>query len=138
MITVFFDGLCYPKNPGGVAAYGYLVYSDGKLVHTGRGVVGRGRGMTNNVAEYEGLLASAKWLRTNATADEIVIKGDSQLVMMQMMGKWQIKSDTSRHYVPMIKELLSGLHVSFSWVPREQNSDADRLSREAYHEYVAH
>ncbi|NTW37475.1 MAG: ribonuclease H, partial [Syntrophobacteraceae bacterium] len=50
MITVYFDGLCYPKNPGGVAAYGYLVYRDSEPIWRGFGGVGEGRGMTNNVA----------------------------------------------------------------------------------------
>jgi ribonuclease HI len=62
MITIYFDGLCYPKNPGGVAAYGYLVYRDEELLWKGFGGVGQGRGMTNNVAEYEGLKAAALWL----------------------------------------------------------------------------
>jgi ribonuclease HI len=44
MITIYFDGLCYPKNPGGVAAYGYLVYRDGEPIWRGFGGVGEGRG----------------------------------------------------------------------------------------------
>ena len=41
MITVYFDGLCYPKNPGGVAAYGYAIYRDGKPIWQGFGAVGQ-------------------------------------------------------------------------------------------------
>ncbi|MCU0631314.1 MAG: formate/nitrite transporter family protein, partial [Methanoregulaceae archaeon] len=42
MITIYFDGLCRPKNPGGVATYGYVIYKDGENVKSGCGVVGAG------------------------------------------------------------------------------------------------
>ncbi|MDM7933961.1 MAG: ribonuclease HI [Methanothrix sp.] len=135
MITVYFDGLCYPRNPGGAAAYGYLIYRDGRLIQKGCRVVGEGEGMTNNVAEYEGLMAAARSLRDIQRGEKIVIKGDSRLVIKQMRGEWQVRSETSRRYVPRIRGLLQGLDVSFVWVPREENEEADRLSRMAYERY---
>jgi ribonuclease HI len=135
MITVYFDGLCYPKNPGGVAAYGYLIYRDGELIHKGFGAVGEGRGMTNNVAEYEGLKAALQWINDNGIDEKIVIKGDSQLVIKQIKGDWQVKSGTSKRYVPEIKELMGGRDLSFVWIPREENENADKLSRIAYEAY---
>jgi len=135
MITVYFDGLCYPRNPCGVAAYGYLVYRDGALIHRGFRVVGEGKGMTNNVAEYEGLMAAAQWLKDEGIREKIVIKGDSQLVIKQMKGEWKINSATSKKYVPEIRRLLEGKDVSISWVPREENEEADKLSRVAYERY---
>jgi len=136
MITVYFDGLCYPKNPCGVAAYGYLVYRDGKPIHKGFRAVGEGKGMTNNVAEYEGLMAAAQWLKDEGILEKIVIKGDSQLVIRQMRGEWKISSATSKKYVPQIRKLLQGKDVSFFWVPREENEEADKLSRVAYQRYT--
>jgi ribonuclease HI len=135
MITIYFDGLCYPKNPGGVAAYGYLVYRDGEPIWRGFGTVGEGRGMTNNVAEYEGLRAAAQWLVDEGIKEKILIKGDSQLVIKQMKGEYRVNSATSKKYVPEIKRLLLGLEASFSWVPREENEEADGLSRVAYDGY---
>ncbi|MDI9616227.1 MAG: ribonuclease HI [Methanothrix sp.] len=132
MITVFFDGLCSPKNPGGVAAYGYLVYRNGELIHKGWGVVGEGMGMTNNVAEYEALLAAIRWIRANAPQDRVVFKGDSRLVVKQMRGEWMVRSETSRRYVPLIKSMLEGIDHEFVWVPREANAEADALSKYAY------
>ena len=78
MITLFFDGLCRPKNPGGVATYGYVIYQDGKKVRSGSGVTGSGTGMTNNVAEYSALKHAAEWVGRHGGDDEIVIRGDSQ------------------------------------------------------------
>jgi ribonuclease HI len=135
MITIYFDGLCYPKNPCGVAAYGYIVYRDDKPIWRGFGTVGEGRGMTNNVAEYEGLMAAAQWIVDEGINEKILIKGDSQLVIKQMKGEYRVNSATSKKYVPEIKRLLAGKEVSFSWVPREENEEADELSRVAYDGY---
>jgi ribonuclease HI len=135
MITIHFDGLCYPKNPGGVAAYGYLAHQDGKLIHQGFRAVGEGKGMTNNVAEYEGLMAAAQWIVDEEINEKIVIKGDSELVIKQMNGQYRVNSATSKKYVPEIKKLLLGKDVSLMWVPREENEEADKLSRVAYERY---
>lgn len=136
MITVYFDGLCYPRNPGGIAAFGYAVYRDGKSIWRGFGAVGEGRGMTNNVAEYEALMAAARWLADEEIDEKILIKGDSELVIKQMKGEYRISSATSRKYVPEIRSLLQGRDVSFSWVPREENREADQLSRKGYGAYL--
>ncbi|HUT39356.1 MAG TPA: ribonuclease HI [Methanoregula sp.] len=135
MITIYFDGLCRPKNPGGVATYGYVIYKDGEKVKSGFGVVGSGAGMTNNVAEYSALKCAAEWVSQNGGDDEIVIKGDSQLVIHQMNGTWQIKSETSKKFVPEIRRVLEGRKTRFIWIPREQNAEADQLSNVAYSQY---
>jgi len=132
MISIYFDGLCRPRNPGGVATYGYVIYRDGKKVKRGSGVIGSGVGMTNNVAEYSALKYAAEWVSRNSVDDEIVIKGDSQLVIHQMNGTWQIRSETSKKFVPEIRRLLEGRKTRFIWIPREQNTEADLLSNIAY------
>jgi ribonuclease HI len=135
MITIYFDGLCRPKNPGGTATYGYVIYKDGKKVKSGSGVIGSGAGMTNNVAEYSALKRAAEWVSRNGGDDEIVIKGDSRLVIHQMNGTWQIKSETSQKFVPEIRRLLEGRKTRYIWIPREQNAEADVLSNLAYNQH---
>jgi ribonuclease HI len=135
MIIIYFDGLCYPKNPGGVAAYGYLIFRNSDLIHKGFGAIGEGKGMTNNVAEYEGLMAAAQWLNDEDIEEKTVIKGDSQLVIKQMKGEYRVNSATSKKYVPEIKKLLQGKEISFVWIPREENEEADKLSRVAYERF---
>jgi ribonuclease HI len=134
MITIYFDGLCRPRNPGGVATYGYVIYQDEKKVKSGCGVVGSGTGTTNNVAEYSALKHAVEWVSRNSVKDEIVIKGDSQLVIHQMNGTWQIKSETSKKVVPEIRRMLEGRKTRFVWIPREQNTEADLLSNVAYNQ----
>lgn len=132
MITIFFDGLCEPRNPGGIATYGYVIYKDNKPIKKGCRVIGEGKGMTNNVAEYSALKRAVEWINEQNINDELLIKGDSQLVINQIQGIWEIKSETSQRFVPQIKRLLKGKKVRFMWIPREQNAEADMLSNVAY------
>jgi ribonuclease HI len=118
MITIYFDGLCRPKNPGGVATYGYLIYRDGKKVNS----------------EYSALKQASEWVSHQGDDEEVVIKGDSQLVINQMNSTWQIKSATSKKFVPEIHRLLEGRKIQYIWIPREQNVEADELSNLAYDE----
>jgi ribonuclease HI len=136
MITVYFDGACEPTNPGGVATYGYIIYKNNECIKQGYGVVGEGSGMTNNVAEYTALLEALQWIKSN-NMDKFFIdaKGDSMLVINQVNGAWSIKSNTSKQFVQQIKDLIKGKDIKLSWVPREQNKEADRLSRFAYKKY---
>jgi ribonuclease HI len=109
-----------------------VIYKDGEKVKSGCGVVGSGAGMTNNVAEYSALKRAAEWVSQNCGEDETVIKGDSQLVIYQMNGTWQIKSETSKKFVPEIRRLMERRKTRFIWIPREQNAEADQLSNVAY------
>lgn len=122
-------------NPGGVATYGYVVYQNNDVIKKGYGVVGEGKGMTNNVAEYTALKKALEWVNFQGIRDKITVKGDSQLVINQLKGKWKVKSQTSKKFVPQIRELLKDKEVELVWVPREKNSEADKLCNIAYKEY---
>lgn len=136
MLTVFFDGLCEPRNPGGIACYGWLILGDnGEIVTTGKGVATQGQGATNNVAEYHALLASLEAVRKMAVSERIEVKGDSQLVINQVTGVWQCKAANLRPLWSRARQLAQELgDVEFRWVPRAQNEQADSLSRQAYAE----
>jgi len=89
---------------------------------------------SNNVAEYAALIAVLEYLLDNAlTSERVVIRGDSNLVIQQMIGNWAIRKGA---YVPLAKhaqQLLRKFPVQpeLRWVPREENEEADRLSKAA-------
>ncbi|MCU4139579.1 MAG: Ribonuclease HI [Methanophagales archaeon] len=60
-ISVYFDGLTEPKNPGGYGTYGFVVKVDGEVVKRGKGFIGKGAGITNNVCEYIALLRALEY-----------------------------------------------------------------------------
>lgn len=141
IITGSFDGACEPNNPGGIATYGYVIQSGGQVLSAGRGVVGEGPAMTNNVAEYQGLIKMLEGIREVVeNGDDIEVEGDSQLVIRQMTGQYKVKSTRIVNLQRRAKKLVLRLrgenhHVRFKWVERELNSKADTLSHQAFEEY---
>jgi probable phosphoglycerate mutase len=86
---------------------------------------------TNNVAEYSGLIAGLTAAR-DLGATAVDVRMDSKLVVEQMSGRWQIKHATLQTLAQQARELVDGFgEVTFEWIPRERNKDADRLANEA-------
>ena len=133
MILGYFDGLCEPKNPGGIATFGYVI-----LLEDGRTVKGYGLASkpyspdsTNNVAEYTGLICLLEEMKRLNIRNPL-IRGDSQLVIRQLKGEYKVKSKRILPLYVRATELLNELGGKVEWVPREQNKIADELSRVAY------
>ncbi len=130
-----FDGAANP-NPG-PASGAYVLFSP-PLKDNGsicRFVVEEGYRYlphaTNNEAEYTGLILGLEAAK-NHGVNKIEIEGDSQLVINQVLGSWQVKTP---NLVPL-KSKAASLYYSFPTrllrqIPRDLNSDADFLSKEA-------
>ena len=140
MIELYFDGACEPINPGGTASYGWLLKKDGQIIQSGSGIVGKGDGMTNNVAEYYGLIEGIKAFLKLKLSEKLVIKGDSNLVinMVKKHWGWNKKKTVWKPHdkMPHLKDLLNQVHQLLDkadfethWIPREQNTEADELSK---------
>ncbi|WP_280300736.1 bifunctional RNase H/acid phosphatase [Nocardia neocaledoniensis] len=86
---------------------------------------------TNNVAEYRGLIAGlAASAELGATV--VAVRMDSKLVVEQMSGRWKVKHPSMIPLVEQARALVAGFdRVSFTWIPRAENSHADRLANEA-------
>jgi probable phosphoglycerate mutase len=85
---------------------------------------------TNNVAEYRGLIAGLELARELAPDAAIEVRMDSKLVVEQMLGNWKIKHPSMKPLAAQASTLTPA-GTAFTWVPREQNSHADRLANEA-------
>jgi len=124
VITAYFDGGAR-SNPG-PAGYGvYIVDDAGTVVAELSGSLGIA---TNNVAEYNGLLAALQWAIDNNIA-AITVRGDSLLIIEQMRGNYKVKNEGLRPLHMKARMLVMQIgNVKFEHVPRELNKDADRLS----------
>ena len=114
-------------NPG-PAGYGAVVTENGSIVAELYDFIGIG---TNNVAEYSGLIAGLSAIHAldhNATVD---VKMDSKLVVEQMSGRWQIKHADMRSLANDVRTAHPPTLVSYTWIPRDENSHADRLANKA-------
>lgn len=134
-IVVYADGGIQPKNPGGVCTYGFVVDSGGREIHQENGVVAKSG--TNNIAEYGALIAALRWLAANGHKDSsIEIRMDSQLVIKQMKREWACRNaglQILRRKAHSYADKFS--HLSFVWIPRDQNHEADWLAGAAYGDY---
>jgi ribonuclease HI len=130
----WFDGACEPVNPGGTASFGVIVKGEnGTVLLRDHGVVGRGKAMSNNVAEYAGVLHILKYLSSRPPG-RVTIHGDSNLVINQLNGKWRVRKGLYLSIAIETKELLVylrglGWQINFCWIPREQNEECDALSK---------
>jgi len=134
MIKVYVDGLAEPKNPG-IASYGYVIYKNGRKIYEEFGGLGE---QTNNYAEYMALLKALEKLIALEMFDEkIVIKTDSLLVANQLNGRYKVRSYNLFSIYMRIMKLMSRFQdIRVDWIPREENKEADTLSRKGYVKYI--
>ena len=116
-------------NPG-PAGYGSVVLDpdSGDVLAERQGGLGL---TTNNVAEYNGLIAGLG-AAAELGADEVAVRMDSKLVVEQMSGRWKIKHPQLKGLAERARELAGGFAVvTYEWIPRELNKHADRLANAA-------
>lgn len=116
-------------NPG-PAGYGAVVYAADhvRVLAERREFIGIA---TNNVAEYRGLIAGLE-ASAELGAEIVTVRMDSKLVVEQMSGRWKVKHAAMIPLADRARRLVAGFgQVSFTWIPRAENSHADRLANEA-------
>ena len=112
-------------NPG---RYGAVVSESGKIIAELFDVIGV---ETNNVAEYSGLLAGLSHIHQLDAQATVEVAMDSKLVVEQMSGRWQIKHADMRNLAKQCRDAHPAALVTYSWIPRDENSHADRLANKA-------
>jgi ribonuclease H / adenosylcobalamin/alpha-ribazole phosphatase len=116
-------------NPG-PAGYGAVVRdpTTGETLAERAEAIGRA---TNNVAEYRGLIAGLE-AAAEMSPSAVDVRLDSKLIVEQMSGRWKVKHADLQPLARRAAELVRSLpKVTFTWVPRERNTHADRLANEA-------
>jgi len=117
-------------NPG-PAGYGAVVKDGapgGPVLAEVAEAIGRA---TNNVAEYGGLLAGLRAAHEIDPGASVLVRMDSKLVVEQMSGRWKVKHADMQRLWQEAREVWPREQVRFEWIPRAQNSHADRLANEA-------
>jgi ribonuclease HI len=118
-------------NPGPSGAGAVLIEPGGQVVAKLGKYLGT---QTNNYAEYMGLLLGLKHAKSLG-AKEIEIFADSELLIRQLGGRYQVKSATLRPlYEEAVKLLNDFSRVKLVHVPREMNAAADEMSNRAIDE----
>lgn len=129
MIECFFDGAVQPRNPGGHGGYGMLIRQNYQTIYSEAVYIGRWPALSNNVAEYAGVIAALRYLLKHGIT-EAIIRGDASMIVGQLNSSMRAKHGA---YVPYYEEayaLRAQLpKVKIEWIPREMNQAADDLSK---------
>ena len=115
-------------NPG-PAAYGvYIRDPKGEPVARLKKFIGR---MTNNVAEYYGLIAALDYVEAQGIR-ALRIESDSELLVKQMRGLYKVKSADLKPLHERASKMAKQLgYFAIEHVRRELNRDADALANVA-------
>jgi len=124
MVVAYIDGGAR-GNPG-PAGYGVSIQSpDGIVLDELHGALGIA---TNNIAEYNALLAALQWA-VDHDERRVQIRADSELLVRQMRGDYRVKNPGLQPLYVRARLLTMQLEdVEFEHVRREFNKEADRLS----------
>ncbi len=118
-------------NPGPAGAGAFICTEDGNVVAEVVRYLGE---TTNNVAEYQALLAGLEKL-IQLGAEDVEIRADSELMVRQIQGRYRVKNPNLlilfREAVLLLKKIGK---YSIKHIAREENSEADRLANQAIDE----
>jgi ribonuclease HI len=129
-LRVYCDGAAR-GNPGPAGAGAVLVEPSGQVVDKLGKFLGH---QTNNYAEYMGLLLGLKRAR-ELDVNEVEVFADSELMIRQLGGRYQVKSPSLRPlYVEALAVLNGFERVKLVHVPREMNRAADEMTNRAIDE----
>lgn len=126
------------QNPGHAACAFVFIDESGNIVFSHYHYLGI---MTNNEAEYHGLLQALEYAQTylrEHPADAVDIFLDSQLVVEQVRGTWKVKEPRLGILRNQVVTLLAQLPVphTLGHVRREMNKEADKLVNFALDEHL--
>ena len=128
--TLMFDGGSR-GNPG-LCGCGYAILKDDVVVWEGYKKVSDNN--TNNFAEYMGIILGLE-LAVENNIQTLHIKGDSLLVINQLVGKWKVNSSNLKPLYIAAKALLDKINmVTLGHVKRDKNKIAEKLANKAMDE----
>lgn len=128
-IVIYTDGGAR-GNPGPAGA-GVVIYENGEKKAEIAEYLGARQ--TNNWAEYEAVvIALGKALELLYIGKDIEFRLDSKLVVEQLSGNWKIKEPRLKPQAEKVRGLLKDFgKVTFTYIPREKNKEADKLVNKA-------
>ena len=130
--TITFDGATR-GNPG-LCGAGFVIWNNDIKIFTGSEFISKNN--TNDFAEYYALLIALKKCN-ELKIQNIIIKGDSELVIKQLNKEYNIQeTNLLPLYNSVLHELNNFQSFKFIHIPCEKNKDADFAANKAITEYI--
>jgi len=139
ILEVYFDGAGTPQNK-----YMFAVFEceNGALTLIHKQLFEHLEHITNNQAEYYGLIEAFRWLLNNIEkikGKDVCVYGDSSLVINQVLGVFAVKNKKLRPLCEICKkiyeELKKNCQIHLIWVAREYNMAGILIEKENPTEY---
>ena len=139
MIKVFMQTDGGSRGNPGPAGAGAFIYNDkNEIVRKAHLFLGT---MTNNEAEYQAVILGLETLKKIFGKEKrkelsVEVRLDSELVCKQLRGEYQVKDEK---LIPLFMKIWNAQvsdfpRVSFEHIPREKNTEADKLANQAMDE----
>jgi ribonuclease HI len=128
-VVIYTDG--GSRNNPGPAGIGVVINDGQKKVAELSEYIGV---QTNNWAEYEALIRALKKAKQLGLKEKkIEVRMDSELIVKQINGDYQIKEETLWEQYMIVHNFLvkDFKDISFVHIPREKNKEADALANDA-------
>ncbi len=136
-VILYFDGASR-NNPRGPSGCGFHMVemdehgADGKRT-VAHGSKFLGHNVSNNEAEYIGLICGLKRLRcrNDIEVDHLYIRGDSEIIIKQLQGEYRVRSARLKPYYNEVMSLLQNLNYTAKHIDRSKNHQADSHANRA-------
>jgi ribonuclease HI len=114
-------------NPG-PAGIGVVIWDGNNLVGRYKKFIGQA---TNNQAEYQAVIFGLEQAK-KIGASEVEVFLDSELVVRQLNREYKVKDkDLAPLFIKVWNLSLGFKRITFNYIPREKNREADKLVNEA-------
>ncbi len=138
-ISIFCDGGAR-GNPG-PAGIGAVIKLPDKRDNRDKQEISKFIGTaTNNQAEYRAVIEALKWIKENISEKDLEIEFflDSLLIVEQLNQRYKLKNEELKPLFWEVRGLVMQLggKVTFKYIPRQQNKEADKLVNKALDEVV--
>lgn len=121
-------------NPGPAGIGVQITDDDGTVVAE----IARGLGVaTNNQAEYTAVIEGLR-RALELRATRVTLRSDSRLLVEQLSGRFRVKNPTLQRLHKEVRDVAARFEgVEYEHVPRERNTEADRLANEGVDAWLA-
>lgn len=104
---------------------------EGEVIHCDSVAFGEIPSGSGNWSEYAAVSCALRWLFNNKYADfNIEVRSDSQLIINQLTGKFNVHDARMLKLRDHCREVAAQFpKVTYRWIPREKNREADALSK---------
>ena len=136
LVEAYVDGECFPKTPGGVPVWGFLLLRDNTPVDTRGGLADAETSPdASSVAVYEALINVLKRIKHFGwDQDKIVVYTDSERLRNELKEHWKVGSELLGLF-EKAKALINGFpFFELRRVTRAQNRVAHQATKAAYYE----